>query len=220
MSRMGQRRSLRRSTSDESGVSPLELFFDLVFVFALAQLSHHLLEHQTWRGAAETLVLLVPVFLVWLRTAWTTTLLDTELRPVQWMLLLVMMLGLFMSAAIGTALEGSAWLFAGTYLAIQLGRDGWLLTTEVPPFVREYWQRILVWTVAGGPLWLAGAFLEPAARLLCWAGAAAVDLVGTVTAHPLPGRVMRSRSQPVQRDRRTTGGRAGEVPPGRRGDAS
>jgi low temperature requirement protein LtrA len=35
-------------------VSPLELFFDLVFVFAVSQLSHHLLDHLSWRGAAET----------------------------------------------------------------------------------------------------------------------------------------------------------------------
>ena len=42
-------------------VTPLELFFDLVFVFAVAQLSHHLLEHLSWRGAAETLVLLLAV---------------------------------------------------------------------------------------------------------------------------------------------------------------
>jgi low temperature requirement protein LtrA len=46
-------------------VSPLELFFDLVFVFAVSQLSHHLLEHLDWRGAAETGVLLVGIFGVW-----------------------------------------------------------------------------------------------------------------------------------------------------------
>ncbi|WP_329201572.1 MULTISPECIES: low temperature requirement protein A [unclassified Streptomyces] len=42
-------------------VSPLELFYDLVFVFAVSQLSHHLLEHLTRRGSAETAVLLVAV---------------------------------------------------------------------------------------------------------------------------------------------------------------
>ncbi|WP_330237228.1 low temperature requirement protein A [Streptomyces sp. NBC_00566] len=45
--------------------SPLELFHDLVLVFAVSQLSHHLLEHLTWRGAAETAVLLVAVFGTW-----------------------------------------------------------------------------------------------------------------------------------------------------------
>jgi Bacterial low temperature requirement A protein (LtrA) len=50
-------------------VSPLELFFDLVFVFAVSQLSHHLLDHLTWRGAAETLVLLIAVFGIWSGTS-------------------------------------------------------------------------------------------------------------------------------------------------------
>jgi low temperature requirement protein LtrA len=48
---------------ERDAVSPLELFFDLVFVFAVSQLSHHLLDHLTWRGAAETLVL--PSGILW-----------------------------------------------------------------------------------------------------------------------------------------------------------
>lgn len=43
-------------------VTPLEIFFDLVFVFAVSQLSDHLLTHLSWRGAAETLVMLLAVF--------------------------------------------------------------------------------------------------------------------------------------------------------------
>ncbi len=49
-------------------VVPLELFFDLVFVFAVSQLSGHLLDHLTGRGATETVVLLVAVFSVWAET--------------------------------------------------------------------------------------------------------------------------------------------------------
>jgi hypothetical protein len=43
---------------EEREVSPLELFYDLAFAFAVSQLSEHLLDDLTWRGAAETLVLL------------------------------------------------------------------------------------------------------------------------------------------------------------------
>jgi len=56
-------------------VSPLELFFDLVFVFAVSQLSHHLLDHLSWRGAAETLVPLIAVFGIWSGTSFEATLL-------------------------------------------------------------------------------------------------------------------------------------------------
>jgi low temperature requirement protein LtrA len=51
--------------NDEYEVTPIELFFDLMFVFAVSQLSHHWLEHMTWRGAAETVVLLLPGLGVW-----------------------------------------------------------------------------------------------------------------------------------------------------------
>jgi low temperature requirement protein LtrA len=62
----------REEASNE--VSPLELFFDLVFVFAVSQLSEYLLEHLSWRGAAETAVLLIAVFAVWSYTSFSATL--------------------------------------------------------------------------------------------------------------------------------------------------
>jgi hypothetical protein len=46
---------------DPDAVSPIELFFDLVFVFAVSQLSEHLRAHLTWRGAAESAVMLIAV---------------------------------------------------------------------------------------------------------------------------------------------------------------
>ncbi|MFD5424972.1 low temperature requirement protein A [Streptomyces sp. NPDC127084] len=76
-------------------VSPLELFYDLVFVFAVSQLSHHLLEHQDWRGAAETAVLLVAVFGTWAYTSYEATLLDVHRTVTRWMVVIVMGLGLF-----------------------------------------------------------------------------------------------------------------------------
>jgi low temperature requirement protein LtrA len=62
-------------------VSPLEPFFDLVFVFALTQLSHHLLDHLIWRGAAETLILLIAVFGIWSDTSFEATLLNIGRSP-------------------------------------------------------------------------------------------------------------------------------------------
>lgn len=76
-------------------VMPLELFFDLVFVFAVSQLSHHLLEHLSWRGTLETLVLLVAVFTVWFTTSWAATIIPVAQSRTRWMVLAVMLLGLF-----------------------------------------------------------------------------------------------------------------------------
>ena len=59
---------------DEQEVSPLELLFDLVFVLGVSQLTRHLVAKPTWRGAAETLVLYLPMFAVWMFTSWAATL--------------------------------------------------------------------------------------------------------------------------------------------------
>ena len=53
---------LRARDGSEQPVTPLELFFDLVYVFAVTQLSHRLLEHLSVRGALETLMLLLAVW--------------------------------------------------------------------------------------------------------------------------------------------------------------
>ena len=80
---MFRARSLMRSATSGDRVTRLELFFDLVFVFALSQLSHHLLEYPSWVGAGETFVLLLAVYKVWVYTTWAATLLDTSRLQVQ-----------------------------------------------------------------------------------------------------------------------------------------
>ncbi|MEU4340250.1 low temperature requirement protein A [Nocardia sp. NPDC023852] len=64
------------STSDPARreITPLELFFGLVFAFAIGQLSHQLLAHPTWTGAAQTLVLYLAVYAAWAYTTWAVTL--------------------------------------------------------------------------------------------------------------------------------------------------
>jgi low temperature requirement protein LtrA len=79
---------------ERDAVSPLELFFDLVFIFAVSQLSHHLLDHLSWRAAAEALVVLIAVFAVWSGTSFEATLLNVGRSQAQWMLLAVMLAGL------------------------------------------------------------------------------------------------------------------------------
>jgi low temperature requirement protein LtrA len=173
-------------------VSPLELFFDLVFVFAVSQLSHHLLDHLSWRGAAETLVLLIAVFGIWSGTSFEATLLHVGRSHAQWMLLAVMLAGLFMNAAIAHAFDTGGWAFVIPLLAIQAGRSVLMVVVAPTRMLREHYARLLGWILATSPLWIAGAISDAASRLLWWAGAAAIDLAGTWLAHPLPGRMLRS----------------------------
>jgi low temperature requirement protein LtrA len=91
---------LRDRAGNKQQVTPFELFFDLVFVFAVTQLSHTLLEDLTPGGTARTLLLLLVVWSAWVTTAWVTNWLDLDRLPVRLMLVWVMLASLFMSAAI------------------------------------------------------------------------------------------------------------------------
>lgn len=176
----------------EYQVTPLELFFDLVFVLAVSQLSHHLSDHLSWRGAAETLVLLLAVFAVWFYTSWAATMIPAERSRTQWMVLVVMLLGLFMNASVTAAFDNSGWAFVIPFVLIQLGRTFWTVVNSPNAQFRNHFVRTLIWLTATAPLWIAGATASPQARLLWWAAAAGVDLVSTWLAHPLPGRRLHS----------------------------
>ncbi len=175
-------------------VTPLELFFDLVFVFAVSQLSHHLLTHLSWRGAAETLVMLLAVFAVWFTTSWSATMIRADQSRTRWLVLAVMLLGLFMNASVTRAFTTSGWAFVVPLLLIQLGRTVWTLVNSTDAVLREHYFRTLLWVIATAPLWIAGAAVSPEARVLWWALAAGIDQIGRWLAHPIPGRRLRSEN--------------------------
>ena len=175
-------------------VTPLELFFDLVFAFALSQLSQHLLTHLSWRGAAETLVMLLAIFAVWFTTSWSATLIRADQSRTRWLVLAVMLLGLFMNASVTRAFTTSGWAFVFPLLLIQLGRTIWTLVNSTDAVLREHYFRTLLWVIATTPLWIAGAAISPEARMLWWALAAGIDQIGRWLAHPIPGRRLRSEN--------------------------
>lgn len=198
---MDRARSLMRSATSGDRVTRVELFFDLVFVFALSQLSHHLLEHLSWLGAGETFVLLLAVYKVWVYTTWSATLLDSSLREVQWMLLIVMLVTLFMNASIDSSFGAFGWLFVACYLAVQLGRGAWILTAGLDKTTHNHFVRTLTWGCMSAPFWIAGVFFDAVLRLMIWGVAAAIDLLGHMLAHRLPGRKTEGSRVPLPGER-------------------
>ena len=106
-----------RHGHEHSRVTNVELFFDLVFVFAVTQLSHGLLAHLTPLGALQIAVLMFAVWWAWIDTAWITNWLDPERTAVRLLLFALMLVGLVMSASIPKAFEERAWAFALAYVA-------------------------------------------------------------------------------------------------------
>jgi low temperature requirement protein LtrA len=138
-------------------VSPLELFFDLVFVLAISQLTHHLVAHLTWHGAAETLIMLVAVCGVWSIASFQATLLDIERTATRALLIGVMGLALFMNAGIVHAFDHGPWLFVAPVLVAVVGLCVYAAVTAPTAPLRGHFGRLLVWVGASAPLWVAGA---------------------------------------------------------------
>ena len=112
----------------------IELFFDLVFVFAVTQLSHGLLEHLDAPGAVKTAFLLAAVWWVWINTSWMTNWVDPATHPVRLMLFAMMLLALAMSSSIPQAFDERAVPFVWAYVTLQLGRTLFMLWA-----LRRHW---------------------------------------------------------------------------------
>lgn len=172
----GQRVDALRDRSKGTQVSTLELFFDLVYVFAVSQLSHLLLEHLTWRGALETAILATAVWWAWIDTTWITNWFDPRKMPVRLMLIALMGLSLVMSAAIPEAWGGRAEWFALAYVALQCGRSLFCLFMLGRNEQAANFSRISFWAVMSAPLWIAGGLVESHdTRLLLWGIAVLMD---------------------------------------------
>ncbi len=178
--------SASRTPGSERTVTPLELFFDLVYVFAIGQLSHHLLAHVDLKTGAETLILALAVIYAWYMTAWGANWLDPDRLPVRVLLLGLMFASLLMSAGIGEAFGDRAWLFVTGYLALQLGRASFLIVALRGRALGQHFVNDLTWELLAGCLWVAGAIADGDSRLVLWALAVVVTYVGIGTLHWLP----------------------------------
>jgi low temperature requirement protein LtrA len=173
---------------DSSKVAFVELFFDLVFVFAITQLSHSLIGHFSALGAAQVGMLLLAVWWVWIFTAWVTNWLDPEKLPVRIALLAMMVLGLVLSAALPGAFGSRGPVFAGAYVAMQVGRTLFVLwAAKGQPVLFRTFQRILFWLALGGIFWIAGACFHGATRMACWGLALAIEYASPSLGFHTPG---------------------------------
>ena len=117
---------LIRKLEETARATFLELFFDVVFIFALRALAQLLLNKLTWSGAYQTRVLLMAIVFVWATTTRVTERLDPQRPAVQLLVLATMVGALVGSAALPQAFGKTGLIFAVTYLVIQIGRNVFL----------------------------------------------------------------------------------------------
>jgi low temperature requirement protein LtrA len=167
----------------------VELFFDLVYVFAVTQLSHQILADLSVAAVAHAAFLLLIVWWAWIYTTWMANWFDPASPRVGVVLTAVMLASLLMAASLPEAFGEHGLLFAASYVALQVGRNvaaASLLHRRHR--LRQVFERLVVWSAASGVLWLAGAALDPDERLIVWIPALALELAAPAARYWLPGR--------------------------------
>src|SRR6266699_3024956 len=178
---------LLRDRSGVQRVTNIELFFDLVYVFAVTQLSHYLIGHSTVVGALQTGLLLAMVWLIWSYTTWVTNWLDPERMAVRLLLVVLMLVSLAMSVSLPRAFEDLGLWVGGAYALQQIGRSLFMVIALRGHPLEANFQRILAWCVVSSAFALAGGLAHGNARALLWLGSVCVDLLGGVVGFATPG---------------------------------
>ena len=174
--------------NQQSRVTYAELFFDLVFVFAVTQVSHTLLANFTPLGALQVTLLFLAVWWVWVYTSWVTNWLDPEKTPVRLLLFSLTLGGLVLSTSIPAAFDGRGLWFAIAYAAMQVGKTVFLFVSTPPSRspARMNAIRITVWLSVSTIFWIAGGLAEGQSRLVLWAVALTIEYISPVVRFWIP----------------------------------
>ena len=180
---------LRPRDGSPQPTTAVELLFDLVYAFAVTQLSHLLIHDLSLTGAGRAAFLFVVVWWAWIYTTWMVNWFDPASSRVRLVIVAAALSSLLMAAAIPTAFTTHAVLFAVAYVALQVGRNvAATALLDRDHSLHRVLERIVAWSLASGVLWLAGAFVPASLRLVLWGPALAIDLVAPLVGYRTPGR--------------------------------
>jgi low temperature requirement protein LtrA len=178
---------IRRIRTGVRGETNIEVFFDLVYAFAVTQLSHYLLDHANVEGVLHAVVLLSMVWLAWFYTTGVTNWLDPNHLAVRLMLVTVMLASLLMSAGLPQAFGKTGVEVAGAYAAMQIGRSLFTVIALRGDRLQRNFERLLTWSTVSGVLAVGGGFTHGHPRELLWLSAVAIDVLGGVVGLYVPG---------------------------------
>lgn len=168
---------------DELSVSPFELFFDLVFVFAVTQVAVLLHSDQTWAGAARALLILAMLWWLWGQYTWVLNGVGTESRLVRLALLAAMGGSLFAGISVPAAFGEDGQAFAIAYVVVLvLAMVVYWVGVRDDPSWRRSLMTYLPLAALGAVVFLAGGFVDPPLRTWLWVGGMAIELAAAVSA--------------------------------------
>ncbi|HXV57194.1 MAG TPA: low temperature requirement protein A [Gaiellaceae bacterium] len=165
--------------SDEHRVTPLELFFDLAFVFGFTQVTSLVVDDPTWGGVFRGMLVLAALWWAWVGYAWFTSTLDVDEGGVRLAMLAAMGAMLFVALAVPGAFGDDALLFGISYFAVRaLHLVLYAIVSRDDPDLRGALLRIVPSELLGASLLVLAGFLEGDARIAAWLVALAVDYLG------------------------------------------
>jgi len=160
-------------------VTPLELFFDLVFVLAITECTSLMAADPTWAQFGRALLVLAVLWWSWVGYAWLTSLVDPEEGWVRLAMFAAMAGLLVVALCIPEAFGDLGLLFAGAYAVVRLAHIGlFMVGARGDPALRRSVIGLFVSTFIGVSLLVFAAFLDGPAQGLTWAAAVVIDMAG------------------------------------------
>jgi low temperature requirement protein LtrA len=164
---------------ERESVTPLELFFDLVFVLALTQCTALMADSPTWEGLAKGMLVLGVLWWAWVGYAWLTSVVDPEEGVVR-LVLFAAMAGLLVAAlCVPDVFGDTALLFACAYGVVRAAHIAlFLLASRDDPDLRRSTTGLAGSTALGTGLLVAASFADGTLQGALWALALVLDMGG------------------------------------------
>ncbi len=164
---------------EREGVTPLELFFDLVFVLALTQCTALMAATPTWEGLAKGLLVLGMLWWCWVGYAWLTSVVDPEEGIVR-LVIFAAMAGLLVAAlCVPDVFDDTGLLFACAYAVVRAAHIAlFVLASRDDPGLRKSTTGLAASTALGSGLLVVASFADGTAQGALWALALALDMGG------------------------------------------
>jgi low temperature requirement protein LtrA len=158
-------------------VKPLELFFDLVFVLAITQCTTLMIDHPTWEGIAQGMLVLALLWWAWTAYAWLTSVVDPEEGSVRLALFAAMAALLIAALTVPHAFTDRALEFALAYGVVRAGHIAlFVLASREDRQLRQSVSGLAVGTAAGVGLLIVGSFFDGAGQAVLWTLALVLDM--------------------------------------------
>ncbi|KAF9158736.1 hypothetical protein DFQ26_007288 [Actinomortierella ambigua] len=168
-------------------VTNIELFFDLVYVYAISAIAQTMEHHLTWETVLEMLVVTLAVWWAWIFSAWVFNWFNPDSYLVRLLLLAIMLVNLILSSVIPESYTTRSFLFAAMYVLIQVGRSFVTVIALTGHALQRTFFRILTWFCTTAVLWLVGGWIGGVTRNILWTIAIVIEYLSAGAGFYTPG---------------------------------